>query len=107
MSVLVNKLPIVQRLKVAEHWDDITPFAKPNPSGRTLLDGTTEVTDLDKTVENKAMITDIIDTVLIGGETPPPPGVHPFCRGDRMGEAGILMKCSFALLASGRICGEP
>ena len=54
--------------KVAEHWDNITPFAEPNPSDRTQLDGTTQITDLDKTAENKAMITDFINTVLIGGD---------------------------------------
>ncbi len=54
--------------KVAEHWDNITAFAKPNPSGRTQLDGTTKITDLDKTAENKAMVTDFMNTVMIGGD---------------------------------------
>lgn len=52
--------------KVAEHWDNLTPVTPPNPSGRTQFDGATEVTDLDKTVENKAMVTAFVYDVLHG-----------------------------------------
>ncbi len=39
-----------------------------NPSGRTQLDGTTEITDLDKTEENKAIIRGFITDVLLNGK---------------------------------------
>ena len=51
--------------KIIEHWDVIAPVKPANPSGRTQLDGPTEVTDLEKTAENKKLVTDFIDTVLI------------------------------------------
>lgn len=54
--------------KVVEHWDNIAPLAEPNPSGRTQLDGTTETADLDKTAENKALVAEFIDTILVKGE---------------------------------------
>ena len=53
--------------KVAEHWDNLTPVTPPNPSGRTQIDGPTEILDLDKTAENKALVTAFLDTVLKEG----------------------------------------
>lgn len=53
--------------KVAEHWDNLQPPAPANASGRTLTDGPTEVTDLDKTEANKALVTEFANAVLIGG----------------------------------------
>lgn len=47
--------------KVAEHWDAIMPQTPPNPSGRTLTDGETTITDLDKTEVNKQQISKWID----------------------------------------------
>lgn len=54
--------------KVAEHWDNLQAPAAPNPSGHTMTDGTSEVTDHDKTTENKALITGFVETVLQGGD---------------------------------------
>lgn len=53
--------------KIVEHWDNLAPVAPLNPSGRSQVDGPTQVTDLDKTEANKALIADFLDTVLIGG----------------------------------------
>lgn len=55
--------------KIVEHWDNLAPLAdKPNPSGRTQIDGTTEITDLDKTESNKAVVLDFMNRMFIGGE---------------------------------------
>lgn len=54
--------------KIAEHWDNITPLAAPNPSGRTQTDGPTQITDLDKTDANKALVADFVTNVLAGGQ---------------------------------------
>lgn len=53
--------------KVVEHWDNLTPLAPPNPSGRTQTDGPAEITDRDKTTENKTLVTGFVEAVLIGG----------------------------------------
>ncbi|MRX28165.1 hypothetical protein GJS41_08390 [Kangiella sp. HZ709] len=54
---------------IVEHWDNLAEKAtSPNPSGRTQLDGSVELTDLDKTQENKALVSDFIDTILINGQ---------------------------------------
>lgn len=54
--------------KVAEHWDNLASLAPPNPSGHTQTDGPTEITDLNKTAENKALVTDFVETILKGGD---------------------------------------
>lgn len=52
--------------KVAEHWDALMPQTSANPSGRTLTDGATEVSDLDKTQANKAQVRQLFDTLIHG-----------------------------------------
>ena len=53
--------------KIVEHWDNLqeTP-ATPNPSGHTMIDGATEITDLDKTCENKKLVATFVHDVLMG-----------------------------------------
>lgn len=51
---------------IAEHWDALMPNTPPNPSGRTLTDGATEVTDLDQTEVNKAIAAQIFDAIING-----------------------------------------
>ncbi|MCR9129615.1 MAG: nuclear transport factor 2 family protein [Alphaproteobacteria bacterium] len=52
--------------KVAEHWDALQPLVSETVSGRTQTDGPTEVTDLDKTEENKALAVGLVQDVLMG-----------------------------------------
>jgi predicted SnoaL-like aldol condensation-catalyzing enzyme len=52
--------------KIIEHWDVISAYAAQTPSGHTSIDGTTEITDLDKTEENKQLVSDLIRDVLEG-----------------------------------------
>lgn len=54
--------------KVAEHWDNLQAPTGPNPSGHTLVDGATEITDLEKTAENKALVSDFVEVVLTNGD---------------------------------------
>lgn len=51
--------------KIIEHWDVISKYAPETPSGHTSIDGSTEITDLDKTEENKQLVRDFIRDVLI------------------------------------------
>ena len=49
-----------------EHWDNLQHKADlPNPSGRTVLDGPTEATDLDKTEANRALVGSFASEVLV------------------------------------------
>ncbi len=52
--------------RAVEHWDNIQPKLGPNPSGRGMLDGATEITDLDKTEATRMFVRDFVETVLIG-----------------------------------------
>ena len=54
---------------IVKHWDNLDVKAdKPNPSGRTQLDGTKEISDIDKTEENKTLVKSFIETILMKGE---------------------------------------
>ena len=52
--------------KIAEYWDNLSAKAEPNPSGHTQIDGTMEVTDLDKTEENRKLVEDFLYDVMQG-----------------------------------------
>ena len=52
--------------KIAEHWDNLAAKAEPNPSGHTQIDGTLEVTDLDKTEENRKLVEAFLYDVMQG-----------------------------------------
>lgn len=52
--------------KVAEHWDNITPKVDKTASGRSQVDGITEIIDLDKTSSNKEIVTNFVNDVLFG-----------------------------------------
>lgn len=54
--------------KVAEHWDNLAAVAPANASGRTQVDGPTEIVDLDKAAENKALVAAFVESVLIAGK---------------------------------------
>ncbi|MGI9529591.1 MAG: nuclear transport factor 2 family protein, partial [Acidimicrobiia bacterium] len=56
--------------KIIEHWDVISEFKGPNPSGRTQVDGATEITDLDRTEENKAIVKEMLENCLFPGARP-------------------------------------
>lgn len=51
--------------RIIEHWDVIAPIKAANPSGRTQIDGPTEVVDHDKTQANKALVIAFINSCLI------------------------------------------
>lgn len=56
--------------KIIEHWDVIGKFQGPNPSGRTQIDGETEITDLDQTEENKAIVKEMLEGCLFPDAKP-------------------------------------
>lgn len=53
--------------KIVEHWDNLQETAKPNPSGHTMIDGATEIKDLDKTEANKTLVRNFVDDILVNG----------------------------------------
>lgn len=56
--------------KLIEHWDVITAYSDSTPGGHTSVDGATEITDLEKTEENKALVKTMIQEVLTPGGDP-------------------------------------
>ena len=62
---------------IVEHWDNLMPYdGKPNPSGHTPFDGTTEFADLEKTDENKAIVRGFVEDVLMGKAPEKLPGYY-------------------------------
>jgi len=58
----------VENGMVAEHWDNLTAKALPNPSGHSQTDGETRISDMEKTEENKMLVRDFVETILINGD---------------------------------------
>lgn len=55
--------------KIVEHWDNLQEkSAKSNPSGHTMIDGATEIKDLDKTALNKTLVRSFVDDILVNGK---------------------------------------
>lgn len=54
--------------KIVEHWDNLQETASPNPSGHTMIDGTAEIKDLDKTQENKTLVSNFVNDILVNGK---------------------------------------
>lgn len=52
---------------IVEHWDNFQDKTPANPSGHTQSDGTTKITDLDKTLENKILVKNMVEDVLLHG----------------------------------------
>jgi predicted SnoaL-like aldol condensation-catalyzing enzyme len=52
--------------QIVEHWDNLQDKPKqPNPSGRGMLDGPSEVLDRERTADNKALVRGFVDDVLV------------------------------------------
>ncbi len=52
---------------IVEHWDNLQEKATETASGRTQIDGPTEIIDLDKTEANKALVKNLMNDVFFGG----------------------------------------
>jgi predicted SnoaL-like aldol condensation-catalyzing enzyme/truncated hemoglobin YjbI len=49
----------------AEHWSGITDHPEPSVNKHNMIDGETTIKDRNKTVENKALVRDFLDNVVI------------------------------------------
>ncbi len=56
--------------KLIEHWSVRGDFKGPNPSGRTQVDGATQISDLKRTEENKALVKTMLQESLFPGAKP-------------------------------------
>ncbi|TBV26645.1 hypothetical protein DMZ43_06160 [Meridianimaribacter sp. CL38] len=53
---------------IVEHWDNLIEKQPENPSGHTQIDGTTTLTDIDKTEANKALVLNFVNDILVNGK---------------------------------------
>lgn len=55
--------------KIVEHWDNLQETASDkNPSGRSMIDGSTEIADIEKTEENKTLVNNFVEDILVNGK---------------------------------------
>lgn len=54
--------------KIIEHWDVIQEEVRETVSGRSMVDGPTEIEDEDKTESNRHIITEFVNKILIEGQ---------------------------------------
>ncbi|RAR40693.1 nuclear transport factor 2 family protein [Paenibacillus sp. MDMC362] len=52
--------------QIVEHWDNIQELVTDTANGHTMLDGETEIKDIDKTAENKKLVENFVKDVLMG-----------------------------------------
>jgi len=50
---------------IVEHWINVEKSNPVNPSGRSQIDGPTEISDLDRTEVNKTLVKDYLTTIVI------------------------------------------
>ncbi len=54
---------------IVEHWDNLQETPKsPNPSGHTMIDGQTTSSDVAQTEENKKLVCQFVDDILVNGK---------------------------------------
>ncbi|WP_419870177.1 nuclear transport factor 2 family protein [Chryseobacterium sp. CT-SW4] len=53
---------------IVEHWDNLQEEQPLNPSNHSMIDGATQVKDLNKTESNRAIVKGFVNDVLIGGD---------------------------------------
>jgi predicted SnoaL-like aldol condensation-catalyzing enzyme len=52
--------------KIVEHWDNLQEKQPLNPSGRSMVDGVTDIKDLDQTEANKKIARNIVEDMVQG-----------------------------------------
>ena len=52
--------------QIIEHWDNLQPAVADTVSGRSMIDGPTEVTDREQTEANKVLVRGFVEDVLMG-----------------------------------------
>ncbi|XQW84270.1 hypothetical protein ACOYR1_14180 [Thalassotalea piscium] len=54
---------------IVEHWDNLSEkLSQLTPSGHSQIDGATAIKDLEKTEENKALVAEFVDNILVKGD---------------------------------------
>ncbi len=54
--------------QIVEHWDNLQETVTKTPSGHTMIDGPTGITDKDKTAANKKLVANMVTDILMHGK---------------------------------------
>ena len=66
--------------RIVEHWDNLQTTAPPNRASRTMIDGPTEITDLNRTAANKTLVRNFVDDFFINRR---PEKIDQYFDGDK------------------------
>lgn len=60
----------IENGKLAEHWDNLQPLvsAEQTVSGNSMVDGPSDIVDIDKTAANKTLVSGFVRDVLVEGK---------------------------------------
>lgn len=92
--------------RAVEHWDNIQERQGPNRSGRSMVDGPTDPTDLELTERNRALVWTFVETALVGGKFDPltdyiDEGVYAE-HNPRMGDGIVALRAALEAPDNGR-----
>jgi predicted SnoaL-like aldol condensation-catalyzing enzyme len=54
--------------KIVDHWANTQKITEDTANSHSMLDGSTEIKDLEKTRQNKQLLKELVEDVLIGGD---------------------------------------
>ncbi|WP_419992781.1 nuclear transport factor 2 family protein [Streptomyces boninensis] len=67
--------------RLSEHWEVVQPQITETVSGHGMLDGATEITDLDRTDANRDLVRTLLEKVFIAGD---PAALDGYLDGDAL-----------------------
>ncbi len=83
---------------IVEHWDNLQETATKTASGRSQTDGSTELKDLKKTKENKALVENMMKDVFMGAN---PSKITDYISTEQYDQHNIGVKDGLAGLGEG------
>ena len=90
--------------RIVEHWDNLQTTAPPNRASRTMIDGPTEVTDLNRTAANKTLVRNFVDDFFINRR---PEKIDQYFDGDKYMQHNPGLGDGNALFRTPRVEGKP
>ena len=90
--------------QIVEHWDNLQTTAPANRAGRTMIDGPTEITDLNRTAANKTLVRNFVDDFFINRR---PEKIDQYFDGEKYMQHNPGLGDGNGLFRTPRIAGAP
>ena len=90
--------------QIVEHWDNLQTTAPANRAGRTMIDGPTEITDLNRTGANKTLVRNFVDDFFINRR---PEKIDQYFDGEKYMQHNPGLGDGNGLFRTPRVAGAP